>query len=44
MSRQLGFISEITMATLERLRDLGNTVIVANDEEIMRSSDWLLIG
>ena len=31
------------IATLERLRDLGNTVIVVeHDEEIMRSSDWLL--
>ncbi len=31
------------ISTLERLRDLGNTVIVVeHDEEIIRSSDWLL--
>ena len=31
------------IATLERLRDLGNTVIVVeHDEEMMRSADWLV--
>ena len=31
------------IATLERLRDLGNTVIVVeHDEETMRASDWLI--
>jgi excinuclease ABC subunit A len=31
------------IATLERLRDLGNTVIVVeHDEQMMRSSDWLV--
>ena len=43
MSRQLDCINETDRLTLERLRDLGNTVIVVeHDEEIMRSSDWLL--
>ena len=31
------------IATLERLRDIGNTVIVVeHDEETMRSADWLI--
>src|SRR5471032_1789464 len=31
------------IGTLERLRDLGNTVIVVeHDEQMMRSSDWLV--
>ena len=31
------------IATLERLRDLGNTVLVVeHDEEMMRRSDWLV--
>src|SRR3954467_1156757 len=31
------------IATLERLRDLGNTVIVVeHDEQMMRSADWLV--
>jgi excinuclease ABC subunit A len=31
------------IATLERLRDLGNTVVVVeHDEEMMRRSDWLV--
>src|SRR5436190_446734 len=31
------------IATLERLRDIGNTVIVVeHDEEMMRRSDWLV--
>ncbi len=31
------------IATLERLRDLGNTVLVVeHDEQMMRSSDWLV--
>ena len=31
------------IGTLERLRDLGNTVIVVeHDEEMMRSADWLV--
>ncbi|HEY4346738.1 MAG TPA: excinuclease ABC subunit UvrA [Gaiellaceae bacterium] len=31
------------IATLERLRDLGNTVVVVeHDEQMMRSSDWLV--
>src|SRR5438093_1862737 len=31
------------IGTLERLRDLGNTVlVVAHDEEMMRRSDWLV--
>ncbi|MDI1495575.1 MAG: Excinuclease ABC subunit A [Cenarchaeum symbiont of Oopsacas minuta] len=31
------------IVTLERLRDLGNTVIVVeHDEEVIRSADWLL--
>jgi excinuclease ABC subunit A len=31
------------IATLERLRDLGNTVIVVeHDEETMRAADWLI--
>ena len=31
------------IATLERLRDIGNTVIVVeHDEETMRSADWLV--
>jgi excinuclease ABC subunit A len=31
------------IATLERLRDLGNTVmVVEHDEQMMRSSDWLV--
>src|SRR2546429_9086218 len=30
------------IGTLERLRDLGNTVLVVeHDEQMMRSSDWL---
>src|SRR6201985_214824 len=30
------------IGTLERLRDLGNTVIVVeHDEQMMRSADWL---
>ena len=31
------------IATLERLRDLGNTVIVVeHDEQMMRSADWIV--
>src|SRR4029079_7444601 len=31
------------IATLERLRDLGNTVLVVeHDEQMMRSADWLV--
>ncbi len=31
------------IATLDRLRDLGNTVVVVeHDEQMMRSSDWLV--
>src|SRR5207253_8252474 len=31
------------IASLERLRDLGNTVIVVeHDEQMMRSADWLV--
>src|SRR2546427_4531155 len=31
------------IGTLERLRDLGNTVLVVeHDEQMMRSSDWLI--
>ncbi len=31
------------IGTLERLRDLGNTVVVVeHDEQMMRSSDWLV--
>jgi excinuclease ABC subunit A len=31
------------IATLERLRDLGNTVVVVeHDEQMMRSADWLV--
>ncbi len=31
------------IGTLERLRDLGNTVIVVeHDEEMMRGADWLV--
>src|SRR5439155_15671044 len=31
------------LATLQKLRDLGNTVIVVeHDEDTMRSADWLL--
>jgi excinuclease ABC subunit A len=34
---------ERLIGTLERLRDLGNTVIVVeHDEQMMRSSDWLV--
>jgi len=31
------------IATLKRLRDLGNTVIVVeHDEDTMRAADWLI--
>src|SRR5205823_9529471 len=31
------------LATLEKLRDLGNTVVVVeHDEDTMRSADWLV--
>ena len=31
------------IGTLERLRDLGNTVLVVeHDEQMMRSADWLV--
>ena len=31
------------IATLERLRDIGNTVIVVeHDEETMRAADWVV--
>src|SRR6185295_2508247 len=31
------------IATLERLRDIGNTVVVVeHDEEMMRRSDWVI--
>ena len=45
-SRRSGSTSATTtrlIGTLERLRDLGNTVVVVeHDEEMMRRSDWLV--
>ena len=39
----LDYLTLARIATLERLRDLGNTVIVVeHDEETMREADWIV--